>query len=64
MVTVLIIEFISLLCLIAMLIMHTYDANKHNQRVDYIHYLIIWFLAAIRNLVDLIQVVMSVYGGK
>lgn len=56
MIAVLIIEFISLLCLITMLIIHTYDANKHNQRVDYIHYLIIWFLAAIRNIVSLMAV--------
>ena len=60
MITVLIIEFISLLCLIAMLIMHTYDANKHNQRVDYIYYLIIWFLAAIRNISSLLLVVVDV----
>ena len=62
MTAVLIIEFISLLCLIAMLIMHTYNANKHDQRVDYIYYLIIWIIAAIRNISSLLLVVADVCG--
>ena len=60
MTAVLIIEVISLLCLIGMLIMHTWDANKHNQRVDYNYYMCIWIIAAVRNISDLIQVVMNV----
>lgn len=62
--SILILESLSMICLMIMLLSTRAFAKKNYEQIDYFQYVLIWMIAAIRNLASLILAILELVYGK